>query len=69
MIRRVNSDFVPVALKAALVNNPGDDEEGRLYREIARSGKSAEGFYTHLWVRDAAGRWRIAYDIGLPATR
>ncbi len=39
------------------------------YREIARSGKSAEGFYTHLWVRDAAGRWRIAYDIGLPATR
>ena len=33
------------------------------YREIARSGEVAEGFYTHLWLRDAAGRWRIAYDI------
>ena len=39
------------------------------YREIARSGKSAEGFYSHLWLRDAAGRWRIAYDIALPAAQ
>jgi len=38
------------------------------YREIARSGKTQEGYYTHLWLRDAAGRWRIAYDIALPAT-
>jgi hypothetical protein len=30
-------DFVPVALKAALVNYPPNDEEGRLYREIGRS--------------------------------
>ena len=37
VIRRVNADFVPVALKAGLVNNPPDDEEGRLYREIGRS--------------------------------
>jgi ketosteroid isomerase-like protein len=37
------------------------------YREIARSGKAQDGFYTHLWLRDAAGRWRIAYDIALPA--
>ena len=27
VIRRVNADFVPVALKAGLVNNPPDDEE------------------------------------------
>jgi len=37
VIRRVNADFVPVALKAGLVNNPPDDEEGQLYREIGRS--------------------------------
>jgi ketosteroid isomerase-like protein len=37
------------------------------YREIARSGKTQDGYYTHLWLRDAAGRWRIAYDIALPA--
>ena len=29
VIRRINADFVPVALKAGLVNNPPDDEEGR----------------------------------------
>jgi hypothetical protein len=33
----VNADFVPVALKAGLVNYPPNDEEGRLYREIGRS--------------------------------
>jgi hypothetical protein len=33
----VNADFVPVALKAGLVNHPPNDEEGRLYREIGRS--------------------------------
>jgi len=37
------------------------------YREIARSGTSQDGFYTHLWLRDAGGRWRIAYDIALAA--
>ena len=37
------------------------------YREIARSGKAQEGYYSHLWLRDAAGRWRVAYDIALPA--
>jgi hypothetical protein len=33
----VNAGFVPVALKAGLVNYPPNDEEGRLYREIGRS--------------------------------
>jgi ketosteroid isomerase-like protein len=37
------------------------------YREIARSGKAQDGYYTHLWLRDATGRWRIAYDIAMPA--
>ena len=37
VIRQVNADFVPVALKAGLINNPPDNDEGRLYREIGRS--------------------------------
>jgi hypothetical protein len=39
----VNTDFVPVALKAALVNYPANDEEGRLYREIGRSKVLPQG--------------------------
>jgi hypothetical protein len=39
----VNADFVPVALKAGLVNNPPYDEEGRLYREIGRSKVLPQG--------------------------
>lgn len=34
---------MPVALKAALVNNPLDDEEGRLYQEIGRSKVLPQG--------------------------
>jgi hypothetical protein len=41
VIQRVNASFVPVALKAALVNQPPDDDEGRLYREIGRSRPAA----------------------------
>ena len=37
VIRRIQTDFVPVALKAGLVNNPPNNHEGRLYREIGRS--------------------------------
>ena len=61
MIRRVNSDFVPVALKAALVNNPGDDEEGRLYREIARSKPAPQG----ICVANSDGKviaWTLMFD-------
>jgi hypothetical protein len=39
----VNADFVPVALKAGLVNYPPNDEEGRLYREIGRSKVLPQG--------------------------
>jgi hypothetical protein len=39
----VNADFVPVALKAGLVNSPPYDEEGRLYREIGRSKVLPQG--------------------------
>lgn len=39
----MNADFVPVALKAGLVDHPPNDEEGRLYREIRRSRVLPQG--------------------------
>ena len=35
VVRRIRKSFVPVALKAGLINNPPPGLEGRLYREIA----------------------------------
>jgi len=61
VIRRINSEFVPVALKAALVNNPGDDEEGRLYREIARAKPAPQG----ICVANSDGKviaWTLMFD-------
>ena len=37
------------------------------YRETDRRSGVSDGYYAHLWLRDAAGRWRLAYDIALPA--
>ena len=61
VIRRVNADFVPVALKAALVNHPPDDEEGRIYREIGRSRLAPQG----ICVINSAGKvldWTLMFD-------
>src|SRR5205085_2165900 len=61
VIRRVNADFVPVALKAALVNNPPGDDEGRLYREIGRSKPAPQG----ICVINGAGKvldWALMFD-------
>jgi len=52
---------VPVALKAGLVNNPPDDEEGRLYREIGRSKIAPQG----ICVVNSAGKvldWAMMFD-------
>jgi len=57
----VNAEFVPVALKAALVNNPPAGEEGRLYREIGRSKPAPQG----ICVADSAGRaldWVLTFE-------
>ncbi len=43
VVRRVKADFIPVALKAGLVNNPPVGPEGALYREIARSQPAPQG--------------------------
>jgi hypothetical protein len=61
VIRRVNADFVPVALKAGLVNYPPDNDEGRLYREIGRSKIVPQG----ICVVNSAGKvldWVFMFD-------
>lgn len=61
VIRRIQADFVPVALKAALVNSPPDDEEGRLYHEIGRSKVMPQG----ICVVNSAGKvldWVAMFD-------
>ena len=61
VIRRVNADFVPVALKAGLVNNSPPGDEGRLYREIARSKPAPQG----ICVANSAGKvldWALMFD-------
>ena len=61
VIRRVNADFVPVALKAGLINNPPHDEEGRLYREIVRSKVAPQG----ICAVNSAGKvlaWTLMFD-------
>jgi hypothetical protein len=57
----VNAEFVPVALKAALVNNPPSDAEGRLYQEIGRSKPAPQG----ICVVNSAGKvldWALMFD-------
>jgi ketosteroid isomerase-like protein len=36
------------------------------YRESDRASTVRRGYYAHLWLRERAGRWRLAYDIALP---
>jgi len=36
------------------------------YRETDRSGQVRDGYYAHLWLRDAQGAWQLAYDVVLP---
>ena len=61
VIRRINADFIPVALKAGLVNNPPGGEEGALYREIGRSKPAPQG----ICVVNSAGKvldWVLMFD-------
>ena len=37
------------------------------YRETDHAAAMHDGYYAHLWLRDAGGRWRLAYDIAVPA--
>ena len=61
VIQRVNAQFIPVALKAGLVNRPPDDDEGLLYREIGRSKPAPQG----ICVVNSAGKvlnWALMFD-------
>ena len=33
------------------------------FRASGGADGAKEGYYVHLWLRDATGRWRLAYDI------
>lgn len=46
VVRRVNAEFIPVALKAAAVDNPPRDAEGDLYRAIRRTRAVPQGICT-----------------------
>jgi hypothetical protein len=61
VVQRVNAEFIPVALKAALVNRPPDDDEGLLYREIERSKPAPQG----ICVVNSAGKvldWTLMFE-------
>ena len=61
MIRRAREEFVPVALKAALVNRPPGGAEGRLYAGIGRSKPAPQG----ICVANASGEalaWALSFD-------
>jgi hypothetical protein len=61
VVRRVATDFVAVALKAGLVNNPPPGEEGQLYREIGRSKIAPQG----ICIVNSAGKvldWVLMFD-------
>lgn len=61
VVERVNREFIPVALKAGLVNNPPPGAEGDLYAEIARSRPAPQG----ICVANSAGKvlaWALSFD-------
>ena len=61
VVRRVNEEFVPVALKAAHINNPPPGIEGQLYEEIGRSKPAPQG----ICVANSAGKvlvWALSFD-------
>lgn len=61
VVRRVNEEFIPVALKAAFINNPPQGIEGELYAEISRSKPAPQGICT----TNSAGKvlaWALSFD-------
>lgn len=60
-VRRIQRNFIPVALKAAQVNNPPPGLEGRLYAEIGRSKPAPQG----ICVANSDGKalaWALSFD-------
>ena len=36
------------------------------YRQVDHAQQTQDGYYAHLWLRDARGAWHLAYDIAVP---
>ena len=63
VIARIKRDFIPVALKAATVQNPPPGIEGRLYREFKRTQPAAQG----ICVANSSGKalaWSLMFEDG-----
>lgn len=61
VVRRVNEAFIPVALKAALINNPPGGIEGGLLAEIGRSKPAPQGISS----ANSDGKvltWALSFD-------
>lgn len=61
VVRQIQTGFIPVALKAGLVNNPPGGIEGELYREINRTKAAPQG----ICVMNSAGKvldWVLSFD-------
>ncbi len=61
VVSRINQEFIPVALKAGLVNNPPSGIEGDLYAEIGRSKPAPQG----IGVVNSDGKvlaWALSFD-------
>ncbi len=61
VVRRINKQFIPVALKAAMVNNPPPGIEGDLYAEIGRSKAVPQGICT-LNSNGKVLTWVLSFD-------
>ncbi len=61
VVRRINKQFIPVALKAAMVNNPPPGIEGDLYAEIGRSKAAPQGICT-LNSNGKVLTWVLSFD-------
>ena len=61
VVKHINANFVPVALKAGSVKNPPDGIEGELYRELRRTQAAPQG----ICVMNSAGKvldWVLSFD-------
>ena len=61
VVQHVNENFIPVALKAAMINNPPRGPEGALYAELSRSKPLPQGICT----ANSVGRviaWTVAFE-------
>lgn len=61
VVRRVNNEFIPVALKAGMMNNPPRGIEGELFAEIGRSKPAPQGICTV----NSGGKvltWALSFD-------